>query len=1146
MGKQALYCIFILMMACSAWAQDIESGLEGWWKLDGDALDSSGNEHHGTLVGDAHFIEDGVYGGSLSLDGSGDYVTITGYKGVLANADGVQQPFTVAAWVRTTNSGDRTIASWGTNTNKLRVDWRLFEGRLRVEHGSGNRQGDTALNDGEWHHVALTMIEGATVSYPDVTLWLDGADDTRSGTDPDEFAITSGVDMAIGYRATAAARYFLGDVDEVRIYSRVLTADEMAKLALFGKAHNPSPADGTMGVNNPLLTWEPRGSALFHDVYLGTDPNLGPDDLVSPRWMASVYWHVPGLEPGTTYYWRIDEIEPDGTMFPGDVWTFFASPLEAWDAKPMDGEPYMDPNVTLTWATGATGLSHDVYFGANETEVAEGTGETFKGNTLENSYVTGDLELDTTYYWRVDEVDAGGAKITGHVWSFKTLPEIPVTDESLVAWWTFDEGFGTRVVDWSGHGANGDFVGSPQWVDGYEGGALEFAGVSGEHIDVQSYDGVLGMQDRTVTAWIKTAGLGDIISWGPNTDTQKWIFRVQEGNGNPGTIRVEVAGGRIVGWTDMRDNEWHHVACILASEGAPTVSDIRLYVDSVQEKISDSLVVDVNTAGGRNVWIGDGHHDRPFPGLIDDLRVYNKALTQDELDLAMRIDPLRAWRPNPADSSTADIRAASPVTWSRGDMASQHDLYFGTDEVAVAVADTTDTTGIYRGRLGATSHMPIEGLALGQEYFWRVDEVNSDGSITPGRVWSFVVADFVFVDEFETYSNDVGQRVFEAWIDGIGFTLPEPGNAGNGTGAAVGHDVWDPASPHFGGLIMETGIVQSGYQSMPLGYNNENTPWYSRADRAFVPAQDWTIQGVTDLSLWVRAEAAADYALFGDDQISMSGGGNDIWNTADQFRFAYKVLNGNGSMTARVTGVGPGTNAWCKGGVMIRQDLQGGSVNAMIAVTGGNGDGGTFQWRPVADEASDSSRTLTGIAPPYWVRLVREGNTFTGYLSADGENWEQEGTSSIDVPMTDPVFIGLGVTSHQEGELRGYSFDNISSTGDITGAWQMEDVGIVAGTAHVGPINGVADLYAIVRDSLGGSAKVKHPNPAMVVTPAWDNWLIPLDSLTGVNLARVNQLSLSIGDPDSAVPDGTGKIFVDEIRLIPPAPVDPNDPNAVQ
>jgi hypothetical protein len=206
------------------------TGLQAQYQFEGNANDSSGKGRNGTAQGGPLFVP-GKVGQAISLGGVSDYVTITGYKGVLADTSGVQQPFTITAWVKTVDSGDRTIVSWGTNSNMHRVDFRLGAGRLRVEHGGGNVVGGMALNDDNWHHVALTMIRGASVSYPDVQLWLDGKDDTTPSTTAAPFSITAGVDMAIGYRATAAARYFLGAIDNVCLYDRALSAEEIAWLA---------------------------------------------------------------------------------------------------------------------------------------------------------------------------------------------------------------------------------------------------------------------------------------------------------------------------------------------------------------------------------------------------------------------------------------------------------------------------------------------------------------------------------------------------------------------------------------------------------------------------------------------------------------------------------------------------------------------------------------------------------------------------------------------------------------------------------------------------------------------------------------------------------------------------------------------------
>ncbi|MFH1717613.1 MAG: LamG-like jellyroll fold domain-containing protein, partial [Planctomycetota bacterium] len=186
--SKKLICLFsfvlVLGAAVTGTANAADPVLAGWWKFDGNGLDSSGNGRNGTLAGDAHF-EAGYSGQALALDGDGDYFTVDGYLGIFSAS-----PVTVSAWVNTTATGDEgDIAYWGRNAGRRRVDFRINSGRLRVEHGSGNIQGDTSLNDGEWHHVALTMPPLAPISYPEVKLYLDGRDDTRDTQDPDFFEL---------------------------------------------------------------------------------------------------------------------------------------------------------------------------------------------------------------------------------------------------------------------------------------------------------------------------------------------------------------------------------------------------------------------------------------------------------------------------------------------------------------------------------------------------------------------------------------------------------------------------------------------------------------------------------------------------------------------------------------------------------------------------------------------------------------------------------------------------------------------------------------------------------------------------------------------------------------------------------------------
>jgi len=172
---------------------------------------------------------------------------------------------------------------------------------------------------------------------------------------------------------------------------------------------------------------------------------------------------------------------------------------------------------------------------------------------------------------------------------------------------------------------------------------------------------------------------------------------------------------------------------------------------------------------------------------------------------------------------------------------------------------------IYRGRQELDAVMyELENLQWGTTYYWRIDEVNfvtienEDGTedvneiVWKGQAWGFTTAEFIVVDDFELYTNkrDAGQAVFQAWIDGLGFSKPEPNNPGNGTSSIVGHDIWTQGSPHK--TIVESGIVHGGRQSMPLYYNNADEPYYSLTSRTWPEPQDWTLNGMDTFELYLR------------------------------------------------------------------------------------------------------------------------------------------------------------------------------------------------------------------------------------------------------------------------------------------------------
>ena len=154
------------------------------------------------------------------------------------------------------------------------------------------------------------------------------------------------------------------------------------------------------------------------------------------------------------------------------------------------------------------------------------------------------------------------------------------------------------------------------------------------------------------------------------------------------------------------------------------------------------------------------------------------------------------------------------LQWGAGGKAVKHDIYFGTDANAVAAA-TTSTQSIYQGQQAKDQMSFTPGtLEWDTTYYWRIDEVNDAASDSPWKssVWSFTTADFLTIDDMESY-NDDNHRIYDTWVDGL---------TDGKSNSQVGYDV----SP-----FAETAIVHGGKQSMPMSFDNSKAPLLQR-DRA--------------------------------------------------------------------------------------------------------------------------------------------------------------------------------------------------------------------------------------------------------------------------------------------------------------------------
>jgi hypothetical protein len=369
--------VLILALVSSASALVVKSGEIVTYDTrtripDGNTIVEAG----GTLILKARLDFDGgdelhIYGTVISED-TCKFPDSSGYQGVKAfiynggvwNASDIEN-----------RAGSDEAAGGG------RGDWiTLFQGStliVRTNYGSGQQFYDPSfwIEDGS----LLTSEEGEEISFEDLG---DGA-----------VKITNGQPRAIPY------------------------------------ARSPNPADGVLHNDTWInLSWRPGDFAISHDVYIGDnfdDVNNSVEGTFqgnqTDTFIVVGFPGFPfpdGLVPGTTYYWRIDEVneaEPN-SPWKGDVWSFSIPPKTAYLPDPADGAEGVSVDVKLSWTPGFGAKLHTVYFGETFDEVDNATGGQSLGTA---EFTPGTLKMAKTYYWRVDEFDIFETH-KGDVWSFTT------------------------------------------------------------------------------------------------------------------------------------------------------------------------------------------------------------------------------------------------------------------------------------------------------------------------------------------------------------------------------------------------------------------------------------------------------------------------------------------------------------------------------------------------------------------------------------------------------------------------------------------------------------------------------------------------------------------------------------------------------
>jgi regulation of enolase protein 1 (concanavalin A-like superfamily)/mono/diheme cytochrome c family protein len=227
------------------------------------------------------------------------------------------------------------------------------------------------------------------------------------------------------------------------------------------------------------------------------------------------------------------------------------------------------------------------------------------------------------------------------------------------------------------------------------------------------------------------------------------------------------------------------------------------------------------------------------------------------------------------------------------------------------------------------------------------------------------------------------------------------------------------------GLAINAAGLISGTVSLSAAATNSAKVTTSDGSLSASSSFTWTTSAPPALALTgsdIGAPGAAGSNSYAASVYTVSGGGSDIWNSSDQCRYVSQTFVGNGEIIARVTSQ-TATDAWAKAGVMFRETLNANACFATMELTPGSGL--TFQYRAATAGACGyaAAAAAPAPAPNNWLRLVRAGSVFTGYLSTDGVTWTQVGTTTV--PMATAITVGLAVTSHNNATLSTATFDNV-------------------------------------------------------------------------------------------------------------------------
>jgi GH18 family chitinase len=487
-----------------------------------------------------------------------------------------------------------------------------------------------------------------------------------------------------------------------------------------------SPSNGAVGVStNPTLSWNASAGATSYQLQVSTSSSF-TTTVVNQSGITATSYAVSGLSYSTTYYWRVNATNAGGTSSYSITWNFTTaapppSPSAPTLSSPSNGATGVSLSPTLSWNASSGATSYQLQVSTSSgftTTVVNQSGITT------TSYTASGLSGSTTYYWRVNATNGGGTSAYSTAWSFTTA----AAPSGLVAAYSFNEGSGNAVTDYSGNGFTGTISGATWTTSGKFGNGLVFNGTNAK-VTVSNATLLQLTTGMTLEAWVYPTTVGggwrDVIMKGADD-----YYLVTNPSGAPAT-GSDALGSTLSGPSALTANTWTHLAATYDG------TTLRLYMNGTQV-VSRSQTGSMQTSTNPLQVGGDNAFGQYFAGRIDEVRIYNRALTQAEIQSDMNTliggttsPPSAPTLSSPSNTATG-VSTTPTLSWNASSGATSYQLQ-------VSTSSSFSTTVVNQSGITSTSYTPSV-LTGNTTYYWRVSATNAGGTSAYSTAWSFTTA----------------------------------------------------------------------------------------------------------------------------------------------------------------------------------------------------------------------------------------------------------------------------------------------------------------------------------------------------------------------------------------------------------------------